>query len=115
MLWTKPMWLIGGALSLEGMRRGFVGGCSLAIFVAKTNQCEKHLQDMIELLSKYLVIEAGLLNNIPPPISFLLWPFMDYHDAAVTYLQIMIIIAEEQKVTEGDNCEYYWNLEEETV
>lgn len=106
------MWLIGAAMSLDSMRRGFVGGCSLAIFVAKSNQCEEHIDDMLGLLAGYLVIESQLLAAIPPPIWFLVWPFGDYHDASLTYLKILTILAEAQKVTEGDTCEYYWNLEE---
>lgn len=105
MIFTKPLWLIGVGMSLESMRRGFVGGSALSLFVIKEFGLEKQAVPTLNALRGYLEIEEKLLSAIPPFLSFLLTPFTDYHESAKAYLAILDILAESQRPS---TCDYYW-------
>ena len=105
MIFTKPLWLIGAGMSLESMRRGFVGGSLLSLFVIKEFGLDKQAVPTLNALRAYLEVEERLLGNIPPIIGFILRPFTDYHEAARTTLKIIDILAESQRPRA---CDYYW-------
>lgn len=106
MLFTRPLWLLGVGLSLESMRRGFVGGTSLSLFIIKDIGLEGRGRQHVEMLKTYLEIEAGLLSLIPDWLEFLVYPFMDYHDAGETFVAILEDLVEYQ---DPANCLYYWD------
>ncbi len=106
MIFTKPLWLIGVAFSLEGMRRGFIGGSALSLFIIKEFGLDKQAVPTLNAMRGYLEIEQKLIEKIPPLLKFLVTPFTDYHLAAQTYLQILAALAESQR---PPTCEYYWN------
>lgn len=104
-IFTKPLWLIGVGMSLESMRRGFVGGSALALFVIKEFGLDRQAVPTLNFLRRYLEIEEQLVESIPPFLGFLLTPFTDYHDAAKTFLEIVEILSEAQRPR---GCDYYW-------
>jgi len=110
MMFTKPLWLIGAGMSLESMRRGFVGGSMLSLFVIKEFGLDRQAVPTLDALRGYLEIEERLLEDIPPFLAFILTPFTDYHIAARTSLEIVDILAEMQRPR---TCEYYWPKESE--
>lgn len=95
-------------MGLESMRRGFVGGSALSLFVIKEFGLEYQAIPTINLMKGYLVIEQDLINRLPPFLAFLFSPFIDWHDACQTYVNILDILAEHQKDAEYDTCEFYW-------
>jgi hypothetical protein len=105
MIFRKALWLIGAGMGLESMRRGFVGGSMLSLFVVKEFGLEKAAIPTMNALRTYLNIEEKLLSQIPPFLDFLITPFTDYHEAAKTSLHIFEILAELQKPR---TCAYYW-------
>ena len=105
MMFTVPIWLLGAAMALESMRRGFIGGSALSLFIIKEYGLEKQAVPVLDALRGYLEIEEALLSQIPPFLDFLVFPFTDYHEAAKTYLLILEILAESQR---PPTCEYYW-------
>jgi hypothetical protein len=92
-------------MALEGMRRGFIGGSLLALFIAKEFGLEGQAVPTMDGLQRYLVIEEQLLSEIPDFLSFLFTPFQDYHDAATTYLKILHILVDKQRPSA---CSIYW-------
>lgn len=114
MLWTRPMWLIGQGMALDSMRRGFVGGTSLSLFVIKQFNLEAAAPFTLDLLGYYLEWEEAILDSIPDFLNFLTWPFQDYHDASMTYYHIMQILVEAQAPPLESSCEVYWEKEKET-
>lgn len=106
MLFTRPLWLLGVGLSLESMRRGFVGGTSLSLFIIKDIGLEGRGRQHLEMLKGYLDIEAALLAGIPGYLEFLFLPFLDYHDAGKTYVAILEDLVEYQ---DPANCSWYWD------
>ena len=108
MMFKSPWWLFGAALSLEGMRRGFVGGSALSLFIIKEFGLDKQAVPTLNALRGYLDTEEWLISQIPPFLSFLVAPWTDYHNAAKLYLVILDILAELQRPL---TCEAYWNKE----
>ena len=108
MMFSKPLWLFGTGMALEGLRRGFVGGSFLSLFVIKEFGLDKQAVPTLNALRGYLEIEEALLAEIPPVINFILMPFTDFHEAAMTTLQIIDILAESQRPR---GCDYYWKKE----
>ncbi len=66
MIFRKALWLIGAGMGLESMRRGFVGGSMLSLFVVKEFGLEKAAIPTMNALRTYLNIEEKLLSQIPP-------------------------------------------------
>lgn len=92
-------------MTLESMRRGFVGGTMLSLFIVKEFGLEGQAVPAMNNLRTYLAIEEELLAHIPSIISFMLAPFYDYHVAAETALEIFDILSELQQCR---TCAYYW-------
>lgn len=108
MMFTKPLWLLGVAMTLESMRRGFVGGSALSLFVIKEFGLEGGAVPTINLMRGYLAIEEALLDEIPFYLAFLLLPFTDYHNASTCFLGILDELALKQRPV---SCQYYWEKE----
>ena len=87
-MFRSPWWLIGAGLSLESMRRCFIGGTSLALFIDLSGLEPPSVVRDLDFLRTYLAIEEQLINNIPPIIAFITSPFIDYHYAACVFLDI---------------------------
>lgn len=99
------MFLIGVAFSLESMRRTFVGGSSLSLFIIKEFGLEQQAKPTLNYLRRYLEIEEEMLERLPDFMECLFPPFTDYHYSAVTFLEIVDILAEMQR---PPTCEFYW-------
>ena len=105
MIFTKPLWLIGVGFALESMRRGFIGGSALSLFIIKEFGLERQAVPVINAMRGYLAIEGNLITQLPPFLAFLLTPFTDYHLSATTFLEILDILSEKQRPR---GCAYYW-------
>ena len=95
-------------MSLESMRRGYIGGSALSLFIIKEFGLDKGAIPVIAAMKGWLAVEESLLAAIPSFLSFLVIPFTDYHDAATTYLEVLEKLTELQR---PPTCEYYWNKE----
>jgi len=111
MIFSRPLWLLGAAFALESMRRGFVGGSMLSLFIIKEFGLEKQAVPTLNAMRTYLGIEEALLSRIPDFLEFLVMPFTDYHEAAKTYLLILDILAESQRPR---TCQFYWEKGKES-
>jgi len=87
------------------MRRGFIGGSALSLFIIKDFGLEHQAVPTLNAMRGYLDVEEKLLAQIPEFLSFLVMPFTDYHEASKLYLQILGILAEMQQ---PPTCQYYW-------
>lgn len=93
-------------MALESMRRGFIGGSALSLFIIKEFGLEQQARPTLSALRGYLDWEETLLSQIPPFLEFLLRPYTDYHNAATTFLEIVDILAELQRPSA---CAVYWH------
>jgi len=108
LIFTKPLWLLGAAFALESVRRGYIGGSALSLFVIKEFGLDKQAVPTLDAMRSYLDLEETLLSQIPEFLEFLVMPFTDYHEAAKTYLVILDILAESQR---PPTCQFYWEKE----
>ncbi|MBA7563518.1 hypothetical protein ES708_05177 [subsurface metagenome] len=92
-------------MTLESMRRGFVGGSMLSLFIIKEFGLEGQAVPTLEWLRRYLDIEEELLSHIPFFLDFILAPFSDYHESAKLYLEIVDMLSELQQPRA---CDKYW-------
>ena len=108
MIFSRPLWLLGAAFALESLRRGFIGGSALSLFIIKEFGLEKGAVPTLNFMRSYLAHEELLLAQIPDFLDFLVMPFSDYHLAAKTYLDILDALSEKQRPR---GCDYYWKKE----
>lgn len=108
MIFTKPLWLLGAAFALESVRRGYIGGSALSLFIIKEFGLDKQAVPTLDAMRGYLQLEETLLSQIPDFLEFLVMPFTDYHEAAKTYLVILDALAESQR---PPTCQFYWDKE----
>ena len=92
----------------ESMRRGFLGGSALSLFIIKEFGLERQAVPTLNYMRSYLEVEETMIAQIPPAFSWLLTPITDYHLSAKTYLLILDILSEKQRPR---SCEYYWKKE----
>lgn len=102
------MWLIGVGMSLDSMRRGFIGGSALSLFIIKEFGLDKGAKPTIAYMQSYLAVEEYLITQIPLFMTWLIQPAIDYHDANVTYLKILEALADSQRPAA---CQFYWDKE----
>lgn len=105
MMFRKPLWLFGAAMSLESMRRGFVGGTALALFIDLSGLEPPSTIRDLGFLRRYLEVEEWLITMIPPFLSFLVAPFIDYHKANCLFLEICDLLALARRET---TCAPFW-------
>ena len=103
-MFKPPRWLLGVAFTLESLRRGYIGGSALSLFIIKEFGLDRQAVPTINSLRVYLALEEPLLSQIPDFLSFLTNPFTDYHEAAKLYLEIIDILAREQR---PPDCQFY--------
>jgi len=105
MIFSNPLWLLGAGMALESMRRGFIGGSALSLFIIKDFGLEYQAVPTMDAMRTYLATEEILLTQLPAFLDFLLTPFTDYHESAKLYLQILEILADLQRPL---ICPSYW-------
>jgi len=93
-------------MALESMRRGYIGGSALSLFIIKEFGLDKQAAPTLKAMRWYLDREEALLSQIPDFLAFLVIPFTDYHEASKTFLAIVDILAELQR---PPTCDIYWN------
>lgn len=109
MIFSPPVWLLGVCMTLESLRRGFVGGSALSLFIIKEFGLDKQAVPTLDWMRRYVDMEGLLLSQIPPIFNVLVMPFTDYHLASVNYLQTLEELAELQR---PDACQFYWDKED---
>ena len=110
MMFRSPRWVIGAALSLESMRRSFIGGTSLALFIDLSGLDQTSCQRDYRTLKIYLDLEEKILENLPSFIRYLLRPFEDYHLAAQCFYETV------KELCDGKGeltCQRVWETNEE--
>ncbi|MBA7605836.1 hypothetical protein ES703_12971 [subsurface metagenome] len=110
MIFAKPMWLIGAGMSLDSMRRGFIGGTALALFIDLSGMGQESCSRDLTTLGIYLDLEAKIIELIPWFLEFITRPFEDYHLAAVCFYET----AQELCQQKGElQCQGIWETNEE--
>jgi len=110
MMFRSPRWIIGAALSLESMRRGFIGGTALSLFIDLSGLPQYACMRDLNTLAAYLPIEEALIDAIPDFLITLIHCFEDYHLAAVCFYEI----AKELCEAKGElTCQGIWETNEE--
>jgi len=87
-LFRLPLFVFGTVLSLESMRRGFMGGSALSLFIDISNNNKEGCKVRIQFMAQYLDIEEYLLTQIPGFLSWAAGPFIDYHKAQRCFFTI---------------------------
>lgn len=105
MMFRAPKWIIGAALGLESMRRGFVGGTALALFIDLSGLSQLSCQRDLRTLAAYLPIEKALIEAIPDFLITIIHCFEDYHLAAVCFYETALELCQQKGELE---CQGVW-------
>lgn len=92
-------------MTLESMRRGYLGGSLLSLFVIKEFGLDRQALPTLNALRGYLDREEELIDTIPFFLAFIAGPFIDHHAACKLSLEIIDGLAESQRPR---SCTYYW-------
>lgn len=110
MIWHFESGIVGLAFNIEALRRGCLGGTSLALFIIKEEGLDWLGRRHLDMLGQYLDLETTFIDEVmDSPVWYLFWPFMDYHDAVVTYHEVLTNLVEKQ---DPANCLFYWGIYE---
>lgn len=105
MRFFNAWFLMGASLSLEGMRRNFIGGTSLSLFIIIQYGLTHHADEALANLEAYLGIEQQFINALPGAVAFLLTPWVDHHNSGVASLRVFRLLLGTRNLTA---CEIYW-------
>ena len=110
MFFVQAPWIIGRAMSLESMRRCFIGGTSLCLFIDLAGDSPLSCSRDNAFLRSYLPIEEMLINELPPFLRWMVSPWIDYHNAAATFLKISEALCARKLILEAEitSCEEVW-------
>lgn len=79
--------MVGAVMTLEGWRRGWIGGGSLGVFVALESDAPVSVFPNLDHL-EYLNNNAQkLIESLPPHLSWAAAPFQDYHRATEAFIE----------------------------
>lgn len=99
--------MIGLVYNLEALRRGFLGGTGLSLFIIKEFGLDHLGRAHLDMLRNYVEIEGAMIDTIPDFLEWMVWPWLDHYEATKTYVAILDDLVEYQ---DPANCSYYWNL-----
>jgi len=83
-----PLFVFGTVMSLESMRRGFMGGSALSLFIDISIDNKEGCKIRIAFMKMYLDVEEYLLTQIPVFLAWAAGPFIDYHKAQRCFFTI---------------------------
>ena len=101
-----PAFVFGVAMSLESMRRGFMGGSALALFIDISIDNYEGCKLRIATMEQYLDVEEYLITQIPPILAFFMSPFTDYHKAQRCFFTIASTLCDR---LQKRSCADIWN------
>ncbi len=97
-------------MGLESMRRGFIGGTALSLFIDLSGLPQYACDRDLRTLATYLPIEEALIKALPDFLITLIHCFEDYHLAAVCFYET----AKELCQSKGElSCQGVWDTNEE--
>lgn len=98
--------LLGSSLSLEGLRRNFLGGTCLSLFIIIQYGLTTHADEALANLEAYLGLEQQFINALPAPVSWLLTPWTDHHNSGVAALRVFRLLLGTRNI---NACDRYWS------
>ena len=101
-----PLFVFGVTMSLESMRRGFMGGTALSLFIDISIGNHEGCKIRIAFMEKYLDVEQYLISQIPPVLAFFISPFIDYHNAQRCFFTIASTLCDR---LQKRSCAEIWN------
>lgn len=107
--------MIGGVMSLEGLRRSWIGGTSLGIFVALESDRPITVGPSLDQLENLNDIALSIIEDLPPFLNFAAAPFRDYHTATKAFIECIRSKTEGEIPGTGEppgemstECAIYW-------
>ena len=109
MKFINGWFFFGVVISMESMRRTYVGGASLSLFIIKSYGLDRQAADCLRWLRKGLRLMGGEIERVPWLISWIAAPYLDYVQSGETFIKIIDILKDLQR---PPGCELYWGKED---
>lgn len=97
--------MYGVCISMESMRRTYIGGSFLSLFIIKSYGLDRQAAPTLKYLKAAIDTLEGQIARLKSPLGFLTQPFIDYAGSAVVSMHIIEILKEIQR---PPGCELYW-------
>ncbi len=102
--------LLGVLYPLEGLRRTWLGGLSLGLFIDIGSCPHESCEREVVYLRNYLDHDRDIIMAIPEIAWPLIGPWIDYHNAAETFYDIAMILCLQKQGLENlpSSCRVAW-------
>jgi hypothetical protein len=102
--------LLGIAYPLEGLRRAFLGGLSLGLFIDISSNPYESCKRDLEYLRTYLDKEKLIVQSIPEIAWPLVGPWIDHHNAVECFYEIACMLCQQKAglFPSGKTCQEIW-------
>jgi hypothetical protein len=110
-MFMSPAFLaLGIAYFFEGLRRAYLGGLSLGLFIDLSSNPPTSCQRDLIMLRTYLDKEKDAIEALPHWAWPLIGPWIDYHNAAECFYEIAEILCAQKAgaPTTAKCCEEIW-------
>jgi len=103
--------MLGVLFPLEGLRRTYLGGLGLALFIDISSCPHESCQRDTQSLRKFLDLDKQLIETVPELAWPLIGPWIDHHNAAETFYDISMILCLQKQGLENmpPSCDFVWH------
>lgn len=110
MFFTNASWMMGGVMSLEGLRRSQTGGTALAVFIAIEADAPFTAWPLLDFMGTLKDVALSIIDHLPPFLQFAASPFTDYCIATGAFIDcIRSKIETEIPDPSETSCTLYWD------
>lgn len=113
-MFLSPLWsLLGLAFALEGLRRCWLSGTSLCLFIDIGSSIPASCIRECENLRRYLDVDCTLLDAIPKLFWPIIGPWIDHHNAQECFYEIAMELCMTRNFPPivCQSCEEVWHYE----
>lgn len=115
-MFMSPMFLIlGVGFAFEGLRRAWLGGTALAVFIDIGQSTPTSCLRDVAALRLYLDVENELINGVPELLRGLIAPWIDHHNAQECFYEISMTLCmgRNSPYIKCQSCEEIWQMQEQ--
>lgn len=110
-MFMSPLFLVlGVAYFFEGLRRAYLGGLSLGLFIDISSNPPESCKRDLEYLRAFLDKEKEQIEAIPETAWPLIGPWIDHHNAVECFYEIACMLCQQKAglFPTGKTCQEIW-------
>lgn len=113
-MFMSPLFLfLGIGFALEGLRRAWISGTSLALFIDISSSTPKSCLRDTAALRRYLDADRDIIESVPETAWPLIGPWIDHHNAQECFYEIALELCNQRNFPWADSksCQEIWEIQ----